>query len=121
MGVSRYDYVVIGYKLPYKFKDVVTGDGVDWYDDTFLPYVEGRKGVDFSIILDWMVGDYVVFGKILAKGNDDEGFGFKNINYEDSDFDKVKEKFLELFGGYDIMDYFDKNPNPRLFVFSNFS
>ncbi len=123
MGVDRTDYVIIGYKLPYRFKGVISGKDIDWHDDTFLPYVEGRKGVVFSIIIDQMCGDYAVFGKVLARAYDDTGFEFKEINYEESNFDEVKEKFVELFGGYTVMDMLDKEfqYEPKLFVFSNFS
>ena len=122
MGVDRTDYVMIGYKLPYKFKNVVTGEQIDWHDDTFLPMIEGRKGCEFSVILDQMCGDYAVFGKVIIRAYDDMGFEFKEIKYDESDFDKVKEKFVELFGGYTIMDMLDKDfqYDPKLFVFSNF-
>ena len=129
MSVNRYDYVIIGYKMPYKFKNVVTGKEVDWWDDTFRPYIEGRPGVHYGIVL-IEPNNCVVFGKILARGDDDTGFGFKNIDYDESDFGKVKEKFVELFGGYDVMDFFEKifSENndtgvyePRLFAFSEFN
>jgi len=122
MGVDRTDYVVIGYKLPHTFDNVVTGKSIDWWDETFLPYIEGHKGIDCQIILDWMMGDYAVFGKVLQRAYEDTGFEFTEIKYDDDDFDKVKEKFVELFGGYTIMDMLDKDfqYDPKLFVFSCF-
>ena len=122
MGVDRSDYIIIGYKLPYTFNNVVTGKKVDWYDDIFLPMIEGRPGVEFSIITDQMSGEYAVFGKVLVSAYE-WGFNFKEIKYDDSDFDKVKEKFVELFGGYTVMDILDKDfqYDPKLFVFSHFN
>jgi len=123
MGVDRTDYVIIGYKLPYNFNNVISGERINWHDDTFLPYIEGRKGCEFGIIIDQMCGDYAVFGKVLARAYEDTGFEFKEITYDDMDFDKVKEKFVELFGGYTVMDMLDREfqYDPKLFVFSNFN
>lgn len=113
---NRTDYVLIGYRIPYRLMNKM-GEPIDWFDDKFLPYIEGRPGVPMSVILDHMGGNYAVFGKILANANDFDGFGgFKEIRFEPEDFDRVRDSFVELFDKYDIGNV----EHPRLIAFSTF-
>jgi len=109
MGVYRSDYIVYGYKLAYDSK-------IDWYSDKFLPMVEGRVGEEFSLIIDFMSGGYVVFGVVLLSGGDSyEGWNFVDLNFGSLDSEKVKLRYKELF------DLGDDVEDPSLFIFSNFS
>ena len=40
-------------------------------EDKFLPFIEGRKGEDFAIII--MPGNYAIFGIILSRIGDHDG------------------------------------------------
>ena len=65
MGYSKYAELVFGWKLagmPTNSK----GEKLSPYEDEFMPYVEGHKGIEETIIYDQMCGDYVVFGKLLG-------------------------------------------------------
>jgi hypothetical protein len=116
MGVDRTDYVIIGYSMPYRLMSKM-GEPIDWWDEDYRPYIEGRRGFEFSIILD-NTGDYAVFGKVLARTNDQVGFGgIREITFEQSDFDRVRDKFVELFDDYDIGNV----EKPKILAFSNFS
>lgn len=106
---DRIDYITFGWKLPYIIENKY--GKIDMWNDKFLPYIEGHKGVEFSIIRDGMSNKYTVFGIII--NSDSEGWDFTNIDLNKIDIDKVKSKYLELFG---------ENPStePTLFIFSNF-
>ena len=122
MSVHRFDYIIIGYKLPYKFNNIVTGKPINWFEDDYLPYIEGRKSVEFSIFHDYE--SFAVFGKVLARGDDyGQGFGFKELKIDENDYNRVKDKFIEMFGGFDVMDIIEASgdTDPKLFVFSLFS
>ena len=107
--IYRRDYIVYGYKFPYD-------SGIDWYSDEFSPMVEGSVGEEFSLIVDFMSGGYVVFGLVLLSGGDSyDGWDFVDLNFGSLDSEKVKSRYKQLFGlGVDVDD-------PSLFIFSNFS
>ena len=113
MSINRTDYIVYGWRLPYKLKDN-EGNNIDLYSDKLLPYVEGHEGVNYSIITDGMCGNYNVFGVILNQGGDeDEGWGFEELNLKDVDDEKLNKTFEVLFG---------KTPEvkAKMFIFSDF-
>lgn len=116
MGIDRTDYIVYGWKLPFKLKNE-SGE-INILDDKFLPFIEGRPGVDYLISYDGMGGKYIVFGKKLLSCDEYEGSGwdFKDISIgiEDLDSKNLKDKFKELF---------EMNPEvePKLFIYSHFS
>jgi hypothetical protein len=117
MSINRTDYVIIGYKIPHNLRNKM-GEPIDWFDDKFLPFVEGRINFPFSIILDHTSGDYAAYGKILARATDDIGFdGFKEIRFVPEDFDDVRDSFVDLFDDYDIGNV----DHPRVLAFSNFN
>lgn len=116
MSVDRIDYIVYGYKLPYKLESK-TGE-IDIYDDKFLPMVEGHKGEEFTLISDGMYGDYNVFGLLISddQANEWEGWNFTQLDFKNLDPEKVKQKYRELFDPIDEII-----PEPTLFIFSHFS
>jgi hypothetical protein len=111
MSTSRIDYIIYGWKLPPEIKN--KGKIIDLNDDKFLPYIEGHKGIKYSLIIDYMCGKYIVFGKLIAFDSSGGGWDFENLNIT-LDSQLVKDKFLELFG-------FENKKEPKLFIFSNFS
>jgi hypothetical protein len=116
MGVSRTDYIVYGWKLPYELKD--KNGKIDLWADKFLPYIEGHKGVDYTLISDGMCGDYNVFGRLLKHAGDDgDGWGFTNLDLAKIDAEEVKAKYREVFE----LDKDELIAEPYLFIFSHYS
>lgn len=114
MGVDRSDYIIYGWKLPYK---VFTPDGVEidlWDDPKFLPYIEGHKGIDHTLIIDGMSGEYTAFGDWIASGNDSIGFEFIELEFSQLNPESTKNKFKEVFG-------FDPPGEPKILVFTHWS
>lgn len=113
MGVSREDYIVYGWKLPYDFKDS-EGNKIDFLDDKYLPYIEWHEGVEYTIISDGMCGDYNVFGLLVKNCTDNgDGWDFEELNIEDFDSNKVISKYKELLNN-------DPEEYPKLFIFSHY-
>ncbi len=113
MGIYRQDYILFGWKLSNK----ITNDKnevIDFFEDKYLPYIEGHKGIDYYIINDQMCGKYTAFGKRIMCSNVNEGWNFETIVSEGLNSEEVINKYIELFG---------TNPTtkPVLFIFSNFS
>ena len=116
MGVHRTDYIVYGYKLPYKLKN--EKGKIDLWDEKFLPMIEGHKGEEFTIISDGMCGEYNVFGLLLKIGGDGyEGWDFVHLDFKNLDAEKVKSKYREVFE----LKEDDTVAEPYLFIFSHFS
>jgi hypothetical protein len=113
MGIYRRDYILFGWKLPNKITNE-NGEYISFWDDKYLPYVEGHPGIEYSIINDQMCGEYTAFGKQIMSGGDYDGWDFEPITLGELNADDVKSKYTELFG---------TNPpsEPILFIFSNFS
>lgn len=113
MSVDRTDFIVYGWKLPYKLKN--ENGEIDLWADKFLPFIEGHKGVEYTLISDGMSGEYNVFGKLIAHATDDgNGWGFKNLDFTATNSEEVKSKYKELFE-------IDTSPSePYLFIFSHF-
>jgi hypothetical protein len=117
MGVSRTDYIVYGWKLPSDIKDK-DGKVIDFWDEKFLPYIEGHLGVKYIFISDGMCGDYCVFGKKLNVQRDDEyeDTNFKELDISPSNLNSMEafSKYLEVFG-------MGAETPPAVLVFSHFS
>ena len=114
MGVYRSDYIVYGWKLPYEILDN-EGNKIDLYDEKFESTMCGFEGEDFTLITDGMCGRYNVFGLNVQHCNDEyEGWDFVNLDIASCDAEKVKSKYVELFGIYPTTE-------PTLFIFSHFS
>ena len=108
MGVYRTDYIIQGWKLPWKI------EGVDFYDDKYLPYIEGHPGIDYILITDGMNGEYNVFGKVISK-SEDHGWEFRKLpNMHHRIGYHLTEKYQELFNR-------EPDREPYTFIFSHFS
>ena len=117
MGVDRTDYIVYGWKLPYKLK-TSSGQTIDLWSDKFRPMIEGHMDEKFSIISDGMCGDYNVFGIVLNSGGDKwEGWDFVDLKINVDDSSELKSKYKEIFE----MNDDEIVSEPHLFIFSHFS
>jgi len=115
MGVDRTDYIVYGYKLPYKLKN--KNGIIDIWDNKFLPMIEGHKGEEFIIVSDGMSGEYNVFGLKISSCDEYTGWDFVELDIENLNAEKVKSKYREIFEPSDE----DVIPEPNLLIFSHFS
>ena len=94
MGYSKYAELVLGWKLagmPTNYK----GERLSPYEDEFMPYVEGHKGIEETIIYDQMCGDYVVFGKLL--GHVYDCGDFETIDVSGLDTVAMRDRFRDIF------------------------
>lgn len=114
MSVDRTDYIVYGWKLPYDLKDS-KGNEIDFWDDKFLPMIEGHKNEKFSIVIDGMCNDYVVFGITVATAGEVgwDFFKLKILNVLRY-LDELKDKYREIF------DVEGEVADPYLFIFTHF-
>jgi hypothetical protein len=97
MGVDRSDYLIYGFKMEPNYLE---SKGVELFEDSkYLPFIEGWKGEDYSIVYDQMMGKYCVFGFRIAYA-DSEGFRFLGLPAEGWPIqaEQVKAKFKEVFG-----------------------
>lgn len=114
MGVDRTDYIMYGWKLPYKIKDR-NDEVIDLWGDKLLPYVEGHKGVDERLIVDGMCGEYCVFGTTIKTGGDQySGWTFEELNINGLDSTELRKKYSEIFNN-------EIEEEPKLFLFSHYS
>ena len=114
MGVDRSDYIMYGWKLPYEILDN-EGNEIDLWDEKFESVKCGFPGEEFRLISDGMCGEYNVFGLRMLYLDEDDGWDFVNLDILQSiDSDKVKSKYVELFG-------IQPTTEPTLFIFSHFS
>jgi hypothetical protein len=115
MGVDRYDYLMVGWKL-----DVdKTLEHDDW--DIDLMYDEFPD----SIIYDGMSGEYAFYGKIIAQADDKyEGFTLTELKPESLilTVDEIRE-FREDFKKLGVGELLDcvEDQTPKTFIFSHFS
>ncbi len=120
MGVDRTDYIIYGFNIP---PAVAKENGVDIWDDKYLPFMEGRPGIFEAIVYDGMSGEYLVFGKVIHKSEDYEGIPLKTVSYkdffDDSEKDAITQKFIELFG-QNIYDNEIEDEEPQVIIFSHF-
>jgi len=112
MSVDRTDYIVFGWKLPYEMKDS-NGEQINFYDDEkYEPMLDGDPDEPYRLIVDGMMGYYVVFGKVIAEA--DVGWDFIHLNNLIANLYEIKEKYRELFNVEgEVVD-------PYLFIFSHF-
>ena len=120
MGVDRTDYIVFGFKMS---PELLKSKNISIDDDKYLPYIEGHKGEQDTIVYDYMMGKYVVFGKLINQSWDYEEGKFTTISYQDffddEETKRVTDKFIELFG-QDVLDELEDD-EPQMFVFSHYS
>ena len=114
MGVDRSDYIMYGWKLPYEILDN-EGNEIDLWDDKFESVMYQFPDEKFLLVSDGMCGDYNAFGlRVLYCDDDGEGWDFVNLDISSFDSEKVKSKYVELFG-------IEPTTEPTLFIFSHFS
>jgi hypothetical protein len=90
MSVDRTDFIVHGWKLPYKFNDI------DVWADHLEDYLGGNEKVKYQIIGDGMSGAYMVFGKVISVSSD-EGWDFIFLNDISCDVNDMKKVFKTIF------------------------
>lgn len=119
MGIFRTDYFIYGYRLIPKELKLIDSREFNIWDEKYLRFSEGRPGVKYSLLNDQMLNEYIVFGQVIAK-SDENGFDFVEVNFYDSklNYSELQTTFLEIFKDY-LPD--NKIPNPKLFLFTNLS
>jgi hypothetical protein len=119
MGVERTDYIVFGFKMN---PELLKRKRINIWDDKYLPFIEGHKGVPDVFVYDGMNEEYAVFGKLINRAEEHEGVNFTTISYKDffdvEESSRVIGKFIELFGE-DMLDELDDD-EPQMFVFSHY-
>ena len=114
MGVDRSDYMIYGYKLP---ENYFKSKGIEIFEDNkYMPFIEGWKGEDYSIVYDQMSGKYCVFGFRIAFA-DNQGFQFLGLPAEGwlTQAEQVKAKFKDVFG-FSCVELGD----PEVLLFSHY-
>jgi hypothetical protein len=117
MGVDRTDYIVYGWKLPYKLNDP-DGNPIEnfWDIPKYEKLVDGGDDDGFQILEDGMAGTYCVFGKVIESGGDQwEGWDFVELEIDNMDKHKAIGKLVEHFQTPTV-----GWPEPKLFLFSHF-
>jgi hypothetical protein len=105
MGVYRTDYLFYGVKID--------PDKVDW--DKHEDLICGAPDAAFDMVYDGMNGKYAVAGKIIAKSDGYDEFGFTEITPDllPADPADLMAKITEQFG--------PQADAPKLFLFSHFA
>ena len=111
MSVDRTDYVIYGWKLPYKLVDD-DGNNVDINSDKIEPYINVQSD-GYILIQDWMGSSYTVFGKLILQ-SDSYGFEFKDLNSESNDIHEAQDKLKEILN-------ITSERYPSLFIFTHSS
>ena len=114
MSVDRTDYIVYGWRLSYGLKNS-KDEEINFWDDKYLPMIEGHPDEKYSIIRDGMWSDYTVFGKVIADADEDAGWEFTHLNNLKVDPNELKDKYREVF------EIEGEVADPYLFIFSHFS
>jgi hypothetical protein len=91
-------------KLIYGIK--VDNKDIDFFEDKYIPYVEGHQDIDYSIIIG---KDYFIFGVDLASSSDDTQNYHKVVLYRplSDDIIKILNEFNKLFPLINNMDILD--------------
>lgn len=119
MGVDRSDYLVYGWKFPYD-RDVIDV----YYDEDLCEKLESQN--EYVFVTDGMMGEYMVFGKLLSYSGDYEGWEFTDI---DETLKEVPNK-LSLYSAFDqytgskineVLLKHNMSSEPSTFLFSHFS
>jgi len=113
MSVDRTDYIVYGWKLPYEMKNS-KGEKIDFWDDKYLSMIEGHPDEIYSLIIDGMMGEYIVFGIVIKQDEDGNGWNFIHLKNPMFDPNELKESYREVF------DVEGEVADPYLFIFSHY-
>jgi len=116
MGISRTDYIIIGYKFPQDIKHKETGEVFDTWDDKYLPYIEGHPEAGYQMIVDGMTDKYLMFGEVLASSDESDGFSVQALKINLDEIQDLKERAQEIFG-----DYIEDIGEQKHYVFSHYS
>lgn len=109
MGLIRTDYIIYGWKLPFNMKDQ-NGEFLDFWDDRFLPYIEGHSDAKYNIVRDEN-GRWMAFGKLIAVGSE---WNFKELKFNNLNKDEAIEKYCEY------LNTDGPNGDPFVFIFTNY-
>lgn len=114
MSVNRTDYIVFGWRLPYEINGP-NGEKINFYDEEkYEPMLNGDPDEPYRLIIDGMMGEYVVFGKVITDAENDEGWDFVHLTNLTPNSFELKEKYREVFNVQgEVAD-------PYLFIFSHF-
>ena len=109
MGVDRTDYLIVGWKLN---KDLCD----ELHDDALLD--------SEHYVYDAVSGKYLIFGKIVARAGQPEGFEFTEIKPEalvlmNDELYELKALFNELTGRQ-LMECIESDTVPKAMLFSHF-
>lgn len=110
MGVSSTHYIILGAKItPQQLKaqmppcpeDVCIEDWScvfleDYEDNGYQKKITSKN--DLTSVYDGMCGEYVVIGKVLAKGVDGDGLPMTKAEYKQSDLLQIKNKIENHLG-----------------------
>lgn len=111
MGVDRTDYIVYGWKLPYKIEG--KNGPIDMWSDKFLPMIEGHPGEKYFICNDGMCAKYNVFGVLVDTSDDYEGWLFQELTIPKVDVTDLKNRYTDIFES-------EPQVEPTLFIFSHY-
>lgn len=112
MGVERKDYIMLAVDI--KDRDI------DFYDDKnekFLPYIEGHKDCEFSIIDDAMCEKYCFFGKVLKTAEDYDGLNIEPIDISFDYVSNLKEDICKEY--YKLFETILPYNAIKLYCFTN--
>lgn len=120
MGVDATSYLVIGYKID---KKTIQKYEIEPYSEEALPYVEGHRGIDLSIIYDQMCGNYIIFGKEIASHseyseNEIEAIPLDQLTSQELRL-RIKNDFIRVFGQH-ILDILP-DQEPQILIFTHYS
>jgi len=119
MGVDRSDYLVYGWKFPYDRCIIDT-----YYDEGFDEKIENQN--EYVLVTDGMLGEYVVFGKLLSYADGYDGWEFIDLN----DYMQKYPDISTLYSAFDqytgskineVLVKHNVSPEPKTFLFSHFS
>ncbi len=110
MGLDRNDYIVFGYKIPYDRE-------INYFDDEkFSKHINGDS--IYTLIIDQMLGSYIVFGVLITQDND----GWDFVDLEDTDMFSEDWKFnRRMYLKHNAKELFNITENPKMFIFSHIS
>ncbi|MNJ90250.1 hypothetical protein D3C87_78450 [compost metagenome] len=99
MGTQRKDYVILGANIGYD----------NFNEDMFENF---QKQDDFIYLMDGMNGEYLIVGKVLATGDEFEGF----VEIYEYDLDSKEIKKLSESVKIMIKENFDLDKEPKIIV-----
>ena len=92
MGVNQTHYVILGIRVPFLERE----DLEDFHDNEYKSEVTSQ-GL-FTLVADGMDGEYIVMGKVLAKGLEHEGISFTTYEYDEDESKEIGEQVCSILG-----------------------